>query len=91
MSDTEIPDADLVNWGEYEGKKRLPCPEDPRKFKGQPLGMYHCPDCGMMVIAGMKHGTPHATVEEQEHLSYPLDHYEVEYEQPWPAGYEEIS
>jgi NTP pyrophosphatase (non-canonical NTP hydrolase) len=34
------------------------CPEDPRRLEGQPIGMYHCPSCGCMVIAGMDHG-PH--------------------------------
>lgn len=34
------------------------CQEDPEKLAGQPIGMYHCPDCGCMVLAGMKHG-PH--------------------------------
>lgn len=31
------------------------CPHDPKPLLGLPLGMYHCPDCGMMVLAGMPH------------------------------------
>lgn len=31
------------------------CPHDPRVLAGQPIGMYHCPDCGEMVVAGMEH------------------------------------
>ena len=31
------------------------CKHDPRVLSGQPIGMYHCPDCGEMVLAGMKH------------------------------------
>jgi hypothetical protein len=31
------------------------CAEKPEKLKGAPLGMYHCPDCGAMVIAGVEH------------------------------------
>jgi hypothetical protein len=31
------------------------CPEDPVRLLGQPLGMYHCPDCGCMKIAGVEH------------------------------------
>jgi len=31
------------------------CPHDPRELLGQPIGMYHCPLCGMMVIAGFPH------------------------------------
>jgi hypothetical protein len=34
------------------------CPEDPARLRGLPLGMYHCPHCGCMVIAGME-GHPH--------------------------------
>ena len=31
------------------------CSEKPELLKGQPLGQYHCPDCGAMIIAGIKH------------------------------------
>ena len=30
------------------------CPHDPTQTTG-PIGMYHCPDCGEMVIAGCAH------------------------------------
>ena len=30
------------------------CPHDPRETTG-PIGMYHCPECGEMVLAGMEH------------------------------------
>lgn len=32
------------------------CAEKPEKLLGAPLGMYHCPDCGAMVVAGVPHG-----------------------------------
>lgn len=32
-----------------------PWPWDPQQRGGQPLGMYHCPYCGGMVIAGLAH------------------------------------
>jgi hypothetical protein len=32
------------------------CSFDPRTLKGLPMGMFHCPECGDMVLAGMKHG-----------------------------------
>lgn len=33
------------------------CDYDPREIPlGTPTGMFHCPDCGEMVIAGMEHG-----------------------------------
>jgi hypothetical protein len=25
------------------------------EFSGEPIGMYHCPYCGVMVVAGMPH------------------------------------
>lgn len=31
------------------------CPEDPRRLAGYPIGMYHCPHCMCMVIAGLDH------------------------------------
>lgn len=34
------------------------CPEDPARLRGMPIGMYHCPQCGCMVIAGLD-GHPH--------------------------------
>ena len=32
-----------------------PCEEKPEKLLGQPIGMYHCKDCGSMVLAGLPH------------------------------------
>ncbi|MCK5017412.1 MAG: hypothetical protein KAS32_10130 [Candidatus Peribacteraceae bacterium] len=32
-----------------------PCNEKPETLKGQPIGQYHCPDCGAMVLAGLPH------------------------------------
>ena len=29
--------------------------DDPRTLAGQALGMYHCPGCGVMQVAGMAH------------------------------------
>jgi hypothetical protein len=31
------------------------CPEDPLRLAGQPIGMYHCGECGCMQVAGMPH------------------------------------
>ena len=31
------------------------CPFDPSVYINVPLGMFHCPECGEMVIAGMAH------------------------------------
>jgi hypothetical protein len=35
--------------------KQIQCPHNPEELKGQPIGMYHCPICGDMVLAGVKH------------------------------------
>lgn len=32
-----------------------PCDEKPETLAGAPIGMYHCPDCGAMVLAGIPH------------------------------------
>ena len=76
-----------VEWGEYEGRKRKPCPEQSILLAGAPLGQYHCPFCGMMLLAGVPHFSPSAP--EEQDPNYPLDDYEDEYGQPWPPGYED--
>lgn len=38
-----------------ENGEECPWPWDPQQLKGAPLGQYHCPYCGAMVIAGMDH------------------------------------
>lgn len=35
-----------------------PCTYDPMLMIGTPTGMFHCPGCGEMVIAGMPHPLP---------------------------------
>lgn len=35
--------------------ERCPWPWDPQQLKGAPLGQYHCPYCGAMVLAGAEH------------------------------------
>lgn len=41
----------------YEEIETFPanCNEKPELLQGQPIGMYHCPDCGAMVLAGIPH------------------------------------
>ena len=34
------------------------CPEKPEELLGAPIGQYHCPYCGMMLIAGFPHPKP---------------------------------
>jgi hypothetical protein len=31
------------------------CGFDPMGEFGQPIGMFHCPECGEMVVAGLPH------------------------------------
>ena len=31
------------------------CPHDPMQLAGMPIGMYHCPECGEMIVAGIPH------------------------------------
>ena len=31
------------------------CTFDPTVYAGQPIGMFHCPECGEMVLAGLPH------------------------------------
>lgn len=61
-------------WGEWNGRVRLPCPEDPVALLGQPIGMYHCPVCGEMQVAGLPHVPPD-------------DDYEGVMGREWPPGY----
>lgn len=41
-----------------EQAKAAACPEKPERLLGQPIGQYHCPSCGMMLIAGLPHPSP---------------------------------
>jgi len=38
-----------------EDGERCPWPWDPQQRRGAPMGQYHCPYCGAMVMAGMRH------------------------------------
>jgi hypothetical protein len=35
--------------------ERCPWPWEPQQLVGVPLGQYHCPYCGAMVLAGVPH------------------------------------
>ena len=47
------------------------CPYEPQHLLGVPLGMFHCPLCGEMVVAGVPHPrqTPPYTDEELAQIS----------------------
>lgn len=38
-----------------ETGERCPWPWGPQQLVGAPIGMYHCPYCGAMVLAGVAH------------------------------------
>lgn len=38
-----------------EEGERCPWPWGPQRLTGVPIGQYHCPYCGAMVMAGMEH------------------------------------
>jgi hypothetical protein len=43
-------------WGPLNEEGEVcPWPWEPQQFVGIPLGQYHCPYCGAMVIAGVPH------------------------------------
>lgn len=35
--------------------QRCPWPWEPQQLAGAPIGQYHCPYCGAMVVAGVAH------------------------------------
>lgn len=49
-----LPHPEIEGPLTQEGEE-CPWPWDPKQLAGAPLGMYHCPYCGEMVIAGMEH------------------------------------
>ena len=49
------------------------CDYNPKETKNKPIGMYHCPKCGEMVLAGQNH--PDYTM-----LNNPLDAFEKQNE-----------
>lgn len=53
MAPTSIPwsASDEILWSSEQIAFR--CPENPARLRGLPIGMYHCPFCGCMTIAGI--------------------------------------
>lgn len=49
-----LPHPDIIGPKTQEGKE-CPWPWEPQQLKGAPIGQYHCPYCGEMVIAGIEH------------------------------------
>lgn len=55
-----LPEAPLcaLCWREADDKDPVTstCGHDPVKLAASGLGMYHCPECCAMVLAGLPHG-----------------------------------
>ena len=58
-----------------EGVELFPanCAEKPENLVGVPLGMYHCPDCGAMVLAGLPHPDLCKLCIERQHPEFDAD------------------
>jgi len=46
------------------------CDEKPELLANSPIGMYHCPDCGAMVLAGCSHPPLCRLCIERKHPSF---------------------
>ena len=46
------------------------CAEKPELLIDAPLGQYHCPDCGAMVLAGVEHPRLCKRCIDREHPSF---------------------
>lgn len=58
--------ARLIKWTLVLKTRYLepPCDFDPVPYKGQPIGMFHCPYCGEMVLAGLPHPNEFFTLDD---------------------------
>uniref|UniRef100_A0A6H1ZQ85 Uncharacterized protein n=1 Tax=viral metagenome TaxID=1070528 RepID=A0A6H1ZQ85_9ZZZZ len=46
------------------------CFEKPELLLGVPIGQYHCPDCGAMIIAGVEHFELCKICIERKHIEF---------------------
>ena len=52
--DVLLPRDDIIGPVNELGEP-CPWPWEPIRLRGQPIGQFHCPYCGAMVIAGLNH------------------------------------
>ena len=45
----------------------IQCPFDPAVYKNAPMGMFHCPICGEMQLAGIEHLPFEIDIEQDEY------------------------
>lgn len=53
--DILVSDRDDIEGPRNELGDECPWPWEPQQLVGAPMGQYHCPYCGAMVMAGMPH------------------------------------
>lgn len=68
----EMPAERLCGRCYARGKELFPtaCAEKPEEHIHEPLGMYHCPDCGAMLLAGMPHPEVCELCRDKKHPEY---------------------
>jgi len=49
----KVNNMTLEDWDGLIAKDQ--CPYEPEHLVGVPMGMFHCPVCGDMLLAGLKH------------------------------------
>jgi hypothetical protein len=52
---TMVPDGEVWVPPVNELGEPCPWPFDPIALRGKPIGQFHCPYCGAMVLAGLPH------------------------------------
>ena len=57
-------------YDEVESTHPTNCNEKPEELIGMPIGMYHCPDCGTMILAGLKHPELCTKCIERKHPAF---------------------
>jgi hypothetical protein len=69
MSDSELKMCGRC-YKEVEETYPANCQEKPESLIGQPLGQYHCPDCGAMAVAGIPHPDLCLQCSERKHPGF---------------------
>lgn len=59
---------EIHDWNAVKSVKFWICPHDPNSMCGKPIGQYHCPVCGAMVVACCEH--PPMVLINEYHLEY---------------------
>lgn len=72
LGPTSLPVGPMCGRCYEEGVPLFPanCKERPELLREAPIGMYHCPDCGAMVLAGIEHPDLCALCLAREHPSF---------------------